>query len=357
MREAAGTIEEILRAGAADGAWSQASVAVARHGRVVLEARLGEATVFDVASVTKVATAALALSAFDPDEPIAWLQGAPTVRALLAHASGQRAWRPLFAHAAARQGSSLADLVTARPRHAEAKRTYRELLAATPADAPVPTYSDLNFLALGIALEERTGRTLPALARSRLFEPLGLAGLQWGGERADAAPTAGQRPRPGNPRIEEELVASLRRGKRPDRAVDDDNAAAIGGEAGHAGLWGTAAELARLGDALRGCADGDEGPLSADRAGLLFTKVAGSRTLGLDTPSGETPALGSVLGRGRRGAAGHLGFTGCSLWVDRDADASIALLSDAVAIARPNPGLKAWRPRVHDAVARVLGLG
>ena len=68
-----GAIEEALRAAAADGAWTQASVAVVRHGRLLGEARLGAASVYDVASVTKVATAALALAAFEPSEPIAWL--------------------------------------------------------------------------------------------------------------------------------------------------------------------------------------------------------------------------------------------------------------------------------------------
>jgi CubicO group peptidase (beta-lactamase class C family) len=112
-----------------------------------------------------------------------------------------------------------------------------------------------------------------------------------------------------------------------------------------------------MGDLIRQAAEGTSDLLlPKDRAELLFRRTEGGRTYGLDTPSGETPSIGRRLGRGPKGAAGHLGFTGCSLWIDRDAELTIVLLSDAVSIERPNPRLRAFRPRVHDAIAESLGI-
>src|SRR5690606_27574600 len=81
-------LESLLAEGVEDGAWTEAELAVARDGATILRAKVGRARVFDVASVTKVATAALALKLLDPERPVRWVPGAPTVRALLAHAAG-----------------------------------------------------------------------------------------------------------------------------------------------------------------------------------------------------------------------------------------------------------------------------
>lgn len=351
-------LRALLAEARARGAFAHAALSVVRDGEALLSE--GDTDrLFDVASVTKAVTAALALRHLPLDAGLAWLDARPTVRALLSHTSGLPAWRPFFAHAALSLGTTSAALVRDAARHSKAQAVTRELVSRTPATAPRPTYSDLNFLALGFELESRLGRPLGQIAQEDLLRPLGLNATRWGGEAADAVPTGQGRPRTGNPAVEQEVV--LQAGVDPsalDRAVDDDNAAALGGMCGHAGLWSTAAETARLGDALLRSAEGSADVLAPDLARAMLAPLPGAagRTLGLDTPTGETPSIGTLLGRGPLGAAGHLGFTGCSLWIDRDARVSIALLTNAVALARPNQEIRLLRPRLHDAVARALGL-
>jgi len=87
-----------------------------------------------------------------------------------------------------------------------------------------------------------------------------------------------------------------------------------------------------------------------------------TRALGWDTRSPEGSTLGARLGRGPRGALGHLGFTGCSLWLDLDADLPVALLTNHLAgrpagVGPDKARLHAFRRRVHDAVAAAGGIG
>ena len=317
---------------------------------------------FDVASVTKVATAIATLRQLPVEHRVAWLHGAPTIGQLLSHSAGLPAWRPLFAHAAQELGLSpalLAARVCGRDGDATLARAvqaiYRRKIAETEPVALQPTYSDLGFLALGMELETHGSCTLSTLIEG-LFDAGGaIHGTPPG---RDAIATGAGRPRVGNPDVETALTTAAGIDANAiDRGPDDDNAACAGGRCGHAGLFASALALARLGDRL--CRDADEGTgalLPQPLAQRMFERHCGSRTLGLDTPDGERPSIGALLGRGPRGAAGHLGFTGCSLWIDRDARLSIALLTDAVAHERPALSWRTLRPRVHDAVARTLGV-
>lgn len=342
-------LQRLLVQGRAEGVYTHASLCVVRGGEVLAEADVPDAGhVFDIASVTKVLTAIAVLQQLPVDRRVAWLDGAPTVGQLLSHSSGLPAWRPLFAHAAKRLDVPVGELVVRAGLQAQAQGIYREVIGATKADAARPTYSDLGFMALGFELGDRLERVLLGLLRP------GIAGEPAGRGRVA---TGRGRPRGGNPDVDPVGGEVKVDPNATDAGPDDDNAACVGGCAGHAGLFATAAEVSRLGDRLRRDAqDGSGGLLPRDKAELMFTRVAGTRTCGLDTPSGDLPAIGSILGRGAKGAAGHLGFTGCSLWIDRDAKLSIAFLTNAVLLARPSPALKAFRPLVHDAVARFLGL-
>ena len=83
----------------------------------------------------------------------------------------------------------------------------------------------------------------------------------------------------------------------------------------------------------------------------------GTRALGWDAPSSGTSSIGSRLGRGPLGAIGHLGYTGCSLWIDRDAELVCALLTNHVHPAGRRPAeLLRLRQRFHDAVGEAVGL-
>ena len=344
-----GSVASLLYEARTRGEVHHASLCVMRDGQVLLSA--GDTATYDIASVTKAFTAVAVLQYFDPVRTVDWLLGGPSIEALLSHASGLPAWRPLFAHAAQTLGLTPARLAQRGDLHRPARDIYRSLIAATPATAPRPTYSDLGFLALGFLLEDEVAPL------SMLLPP--LAGEETYRQVIDRISTGAGRPRMGNPAVESEVVSSA--GLDPsaiDTGPDDDNAACAGGLCGHAGLFATAHAVAAFGDRLRRDAeDGAGGLLPVDRARRMFDRQCGDRTLGLDTPSGRTPSIGTRLGRGPLGAAGHLGFTGCSLWIDRDARLSIALLTDAVARARPSPTIRALRVAVHDAVVGELGLG
>jgi CubicO group peptidase (beta-lactamase class C family) len=141
----------------------------------------------------------------------------------------------------------------------------------------------------------------------------------------------------------------------------------MGGVAGHAGIFSTARDVARLGqewlDAL-----GGRGRILDESVESEFARrdaTPGSeRALAWDTPSlgGESggssaaSTIGARLGRGPLGAIGHLGYTGCSLWIDRDRGLSCALLTNHVHPDGRRPAeILATRQAFHDAVAEAVG--
>jgi CubicO group peptidase (beta-lactamase class C family) len=141
--------------------------------------------------------------------------------------------------------------------------------------------------------------------------------------------------------------------------VNDDNAWAMGGGAGHAGVFSTALDVAAVGQAWLDALLGRPSVVPA-AAAAEFARPdptpGSTRALGWDTPSAEGSSLGTWLGRGPRGAIGHLGFTGTSLWIDVDAELVVALLTNRVHPSRDNEAIRSFRPRLHDAVAAALGL-
>jgi CubicO group peptidase (beta-lactamase class C family) len=147
--------------------------------------------------------------------------------------------------------------------------------------------------------------------------------------------------------------------------VHDENAFALGGVAGHAGLFGSAPDLDRLAQALL-AGDGGEGRRIASSATVSrFTSrvpVPGStRALGWDTAADGTgrrsslpgsPGYSSAGSRLSERSFGHTGFTGTSVWVDPERAAWVVLLTNRVHPTRDNDSIRGVRARVADAVAR-----
>jgi CubicO group peptidase (beta-lactamase class C family) len=134
--------------------------------------------------------------------------------------------------------------------------------------------------------------------------------------------------------------------------VQDENAYAMGGVAGHAGLFSTACEVHRLTSAFVSSFDTDGGLFPRALARECFagpgSLVGGSTwSLGWDTP---TPGASSAGGLVSSRAFGHLGFTGTSVWVDLDRGVHVVLLTNRVHPDKENLGIRAMRPQVHDAV-------
>jgi CubicO group peptidase (beta-lactamase class C family) len=136
--------------------------------------------------------------------------------------------------------------------------------------------------------------------------------------------------------------------------VHDENAAALGGIAGHAGLFGTAAAVGSYARHLLQVLDGRAGVIRRATLEEFVTKRAdipgSSRALGWDTML-PTSSCGTLMSAR---AFGHTGFTGTSLWIDPEKDVYVALLTNRVHPTRANEAIKHVRPAVHDAVVEEL---
>jgi CubicO group peptidase (beta-lactamase class C family) len=294
-----------------------------------------------------------------------------TPRHLLAHASGLPWWLPL--HEVAARDPEAAVLwrpPAERPTFADlagpfarARAAALAALLATPAEGPPglrAVYSDPGFVLLGLAVEAALGAPLPALLEARVARPLGLAASLF----VDGLDPAATAARLGG-RAAAPTGWSAPRGERLQGTVNDDAAWALGGAAGHAGLFSTAPEAAAVGQAWLDALAGRPSIVPAAAAATFAVRDAtpgSTRALGWDTPSPAGSTLGDRLGRGPRGALGHLGFTGCSLWLDLDAGVAVALLTNHLAgrpagVGPDRARLHAFRRRVHDAVAADLGIG
>lgn len=319
------TINRVVRRGITAGGYPGAAVVVGRRGYSVFEkgyGRLGwtasspavvpDESVYDLASLTKVvgtATAAMILydeGRLDLDAPVstylpAFSGGARddvTVRHLLTHTSGLPAGRDLR-------------------RLATNSREARSLVISTPLvckPGACLTYSDLGPNILMFAIEEITGQGLDAFLEERVFTPLGMNDTHF-------RPAASMRDRIAPTEVSSPRGYALR------GEVHDENAWKLGGVAGHAGLFSTAADLSLFAQMMlnRGTYNGVR--IVSDSAVERFTtRTTGTRALGWDTSDGEGTA---GVHMGPR-AYGHTGFTGTSMWIDPDRELFVILLSNRV---------------------------
>lgn len=385
-------VSRVLEEGRREGVAPALSAAVLRGGSLVHASVHGEIPeaegaavrplrpddLFDVASLTKVmATATLAAQAVEAgalrlDEPaavrLAWLGCAGkeqvTARHLLAHSSGLPGWRPFFERAMADAAAGAAFLPPAerpgagalRAAFARGREIVRSAVEEEPLQAPPGTravYSDPGFLALGFLLEEVLGEPLAAAAERRVLAPLGLRSTFF---LDGLRPGEAERRAAGRAFVPTERCPHRHEVNRG--AVNDDNAWAMGGAAPHAGLFSSAAEVAAVGQAWLDAILGRRSVVPARAAAEFARRDAApgsTRALGWDTPSETGSSFGTRLGRGRRGAVGHLGFTGTSLWIDLDRELVVALLTNRVHPTRENERIRPFRPRFHDAVAEAIG--
>ena len=349
----ADTLRRVLGAALADSAFPGA-FAVVGSGRGVI-AQLGagridwapaapapdERTLWDVASLTKVVGTTSAMVQLvaerrvELDAPVQrylpnWTgpgKERVTVRHLLTHSGGLPAWRPLYKEATS-PAAALA------------------LVYATPLDtAPGVSYvySDVGAVLLGQIAERVSGEPLDRYLERRVFAPLGMRDTRFRPDAADSGRIAPTEFDPWRQR--------LLRGE-----VHDENAAALGGIAGHAGLFSTGHDLARF---ARACLGGGalDGVRVFDAAAVrAFTTrqnpALSHRALGWETPSGDN----SAGHRMSPAAFGHTGFTGTSFWVDPGNDVFVILLTNRVNPTRQNTRIGRVRVALADGVLAALGV-
>ena len=323
------SIDRVVQRGIKAGGYPGAAVVVGRKGAAVWQRGFGnlswsdisgavdpDRTIYDVASLSKVigtTTAVMVLfdeKKIDLDAPVfrylpafsGGLKDEVTVRELLTHRSGLPAGRDLWRKA--RSPQEARDMVLATPLEYRPNSAY--------------IYSDLGADVLGMIVEEVSGQRLDQFLSSRVFGPLGMHDTFY--RPADSlryriAPTEVTPPR-GYPL----------RGE-----VHDENAYALGGIAGHAGLFSTAADLSIFAQMMLNGGSYDGVQVISDSTVALFTKrTAGHRALGWDTADGDYGSGKYLTER----AYGHTGFTGTSIWIDPDREMFVVLLTNRVHAAK-----------------------
>ena len=358
-----GKLDALIDEGTAAGVFPLARGCVFVRGHQVWEGgNTPAATVFDLASLTKVmSTTALALDlGLDLKAPLKTFlpsarAGHVTLEDLLFHRSGLVAFLPFFAKVMADIPQLFDDDCPPKLRAAGRQRLLEQVLATPPTRAvgEASVYSDLGFILLGEVLAAAGKAPLDVLFTDRIATPLGLTAQYRRISSAlplpaSLAPTGNSRPREPAPGQEGQWQVPARV-TRPGE-VDDDNAWCLDGVSGHAGLFATAQDVAKLGQAVLDGRFAPPTPWAPD------AKTPGStRALGFDTPSAEGASAGPRFGRlGPLGSIGHLGFTGTSLWIDLDRQLVVALCTNRVALGRSNIAIRDFRPRFYDAVLDAL---
>ncbi len=260
-----------------------------------------------------------------------------TFRHLLTHTSGLPAWRSLYRMCGAPPVFPLDDAEIARR-----QQCALDAIVGFPFVAPPGlsyAYSDIGLILLGMAVERLHGQRLDAAIHALVSEPLGM-GVCY------------------NPPAEiHSTVAATEddpwRGRRLRGEVHDENAAGLGGIAGHAGLFGSAADLCRLGRLyLRGGAPLLSPILAHEsiRAQQIPT-VDERRGLGWMLHCDPNPSCGPLFSPE---SFGHTGFTGTSLWCDPARDLCVALLTNRVYAGRDRAAIAALRPALHSAIIQAV---
>lgn len=316
------------------------------HGRPVTTR-----TVYDLASLTKVVGLTTAMMQLVEEGRVAldtpavryvpaFRDSAVTVRELLTHSSGLPAWKPLW-------------------QQVHSREEMFALVDAEPLEAPPGTrtaYSDLGAMVLTQIVENVSGERLDRYLQVHLFGPLGMRETRY-------RPPASWRGRIAPTETDTAYRHRLIRGE-----VHDENAAAMGGISGHAGLFSTAPDLVKFAQLMLRTLRGESSSRRAQnrtRGGEVidvhrpggfvdsstvaeFTRVQdpvlSSRALGWDTPSAGSSAGTQLSSR----AFGHTGFTGTSIWIDPAQDLFIILLTNRVYPTRQNEQILKVRPQVAD---------
>ena len=320
-----------------------AVVLVGHQGKIVYRAAFGTKSpgvklradaIFDLASLTKpVATSEAVMQLVEAgklrlDDPVAlyWpefgLNGkaAITVRQLLTHTSGLR---PDFVNIADWRGKNGA---------------YAALDAEHPIRPPgsATIYSDLNFIALGALVEKITRQPLDVYARRHIFAPLGMKNTTFDlspAQRARAVPT------------------DVELGRMLQGTVQDPTAARMGGVAGHAGLFGTADDLARFAAmTLNGGAHILAPQTVAQMTNAEVLPDGALRGLGWDIAKPDTSDFGASFGPR---SFGHTGYTGTALWIDPTTNSFVVILTSRL-YPSDHGDAKPLRAAIADLVARVF---
>jgi serine-type D-Ala-D-Ala carboxypeptidase len=342
-------IKEQAFPGASYGIWHQGQiVALDAVGSFTYDAdapAVAPSTVYDLASLTKVlATTCIAMRLYDRgildldarlgDILPGFVIGGGhdriqvTLRTLLAHDSGLPGYGRLFEAHSTPQGVIRAAL-------------------QTPLEAPPHTrseYSDIGFILLGLALEVLSGDLLSRFFAREIAAPLGLSSACF------------QPPQDWRPFIPPTENDTWYRHRVIQGEVQDENCYALGGVAGHAGLFANTYDILQFAACIlqQGKTSEETQLFKPDTVQLFSTRQTEpqgtTRALGWDTP-GTPSSSGKFFSAN---SIGHLGYAGTSLWIDPKRQLAAVLLTNRTWPDRQNKTIQQVRPVFHDAIASAL---
>ncbi len=354
-------VERLMRQAVEDRVFPGSVLLVYKEGDIAFFEACGQAdlftgaamtrnTLFDLASLTKPLGTTLAVmylvqhSKLKLDQTVTSIlpsfadpkMSRVTLRHLLAHSSGLPAYRPYYVRLS---------LFSPSERPEQLKRMLvSERLISLPDSTGV--YSDIGFMILRWIVETITGTRLDRFLYDAIYHPLGLKHLRFFdmNDQPDTGDIAATELCPWRRR--------LLKGR-----VHDDNAYAAGGVDGHAGLFGTAADVGKLLSLLLSAYKGrspDSEWISSDLIRCVWSRHEPSqRALGFDMPSPMGASCGCHF---PKTSIGHLGFTGTSFWIDVQHSVIVVLLTNRVHPSRWNVQIRRFRPRIHDLVMETLNL-
>lgn len=342
---------EILQTGVSDQAFPAASTAITHQGKLVALKAFGRFTyendsaevmpesVFDLASVSKVvATTSMAMVLYERgllDLEAMVVSILPefksedsrrmqiTLRMLLAHSSGLPAHQKMYLRSDSRSGI--------------VEQAMKAHLATAPGTRA--EYSDIGFIILAAALEQIANESLDMFCQREVFGPLGMSHTTFNPPtrlRSAIPPTADDQS------VRHRIIQG---------EVQDENASAMGGVAGHAGLFAPSQDVAQFANSML---NGGRSLVRPDTLAVFTrrqeTPEGTSRALGWDTPSSPSQSGNYFSSH----AFGHTGYTGTSLWIDPERQLSVTFLTNRTWPDCKNQLIKKLRPEFHNAVVEAL---
>ena len=371
-------IDQAIREGATPGA----VLLVAQGGSVLLHEAFGARTprsakypdpqpmnvdtVFDIAAVTgSVITTTLAMKLVEAgmfslgDKVCRYAQSfgvlgksGITLGQLLNQSSSLPAWLPFFEELLKENAGARRGIITSRGAREYVFQAINRLQVKSTAIGTRQVYSDLGMMLMGQLVEQLTGVGLEKAAHRLIFQPLGMKSTSF----VDLSMIKRRGIHPVT-----DLIAPTEDCPWRERLlcgeVHDDNAWAMGGIAGHSGIFSTAHDLhlvcRELLRSVRGESEFLEAPIVRE-----FWKGAGDYAegwrYGWDSPSRENGMI--EIGFSNH-AVGHNGFTGCSVWLDPAQDLEVILLSNRVCPSRNNKKFLPVRPALHERILGALRKG
>lgn len=368
-------VEKAFQEAVAQGVFPGAVLLVGREEEIIYEQAFGSRslvpdkspmqpeTIFDLASLTKPLATSVAIMLLMREKKIhledrvtrffptfgVFGKNRTTLRQLLNHSAGLAAWKPFYEEILKAEKAGKINFVASR---AAQQYVLGQIHRDRPENPPgtQSLYSDLGYMILGEIVEAISAATLDRFCRDKIFKPLGLRSTAF----VDLTQIRTKKLQP-----VEEMIAPTEncpwRKKILCGEVHDDNAYAMGGVVGHAGLFSCAGDIHQLLARLSRCLRGKDPFLPQALVEEFCRKdeaVKGSTyALGWDTPSSSHSASGSHFAPR---SVGHLGFTGTSVWWDQEKNCHVILLSNRVHPSRKNEKIRDFRPYIHDLIMQTI---